>query len=84
MLWAGVGVTPMLGLNECLAELGFWKQKRKEGSESQLYLHLSAPAQGGNSMGLLLPLSTYLSLSIFLKIKQHSLKTTCLSPSVAC
>jgi len=29
MLWAGVGVTPMLGLNKCLTELGFWKQKRR-------------------------------------------------------
>lgn len=29
VLWAGVGVTPVVGLNKCLADLDFWKQKRR-------------------------------------------------------
>lgn len=87
VLWARVVVTPLLGLNVWQNSIsGSIREGEEAASESKLHLHISALALGyrGNSMDLLLLLSTYLPPGIFLKIKGHSLKATCWSASVAC
>lgn len=77
VLWARVGVTPLLGLNVWQNSIsGSIREGEEAASESKLHLHISALALGyrGNSMDLLLLLSTYLPPASFSKSKDTPLK----------